>query len=61
MSHCLAYSENRKGEHPKRHLSSFSGILQADGYAGFIISMKADGSSKPRAGRMCGASSMTSR
>jgi transposase len=31
----FAYSEYRKGEHPKQHLSSFSGILQADGYAGF--------------------------
>jgi transposase len=31
----FTYSEDRKGEHPKRHLSKFSGILQADGYAGF--------------------------
>jgi transposase len=31
----FAYSEDRKGEHPKQHLSSFSGILEADGYAGF--------------------------
>jgi hypothetical protein len=31
----FAYSEDRKGEHPKQHLSGFSGILQADGYAGF--------------------------
>jgi hypothetical protein len=31
----FAYSEDRKGEHPKQHLSSFSGIMQADGYAGF--------------------------
>ena len=31
----FAYSEDRKGEHPKQHLSSFSGMLQADGYAGF--------------------------
>jgi transposase len=31
----FSYSEDRKGEHPKQHLSSFSGILQADGYAGF--------------------------
>ncbi len=31
----FAYSQDRKGEHPKQHLSSFSGILQADGYAGF--------------------------
>jgi transposase len=35
MSHCFAYSEDRRGEHPKQHLSSFSGIMQADGYAGF--------------------------
>jgi len=31
----FTYSEDRKGEHPKQHLSDFSGILQADGYAGF--------------------------
>src|ERR1700685_2953224 len=31
----FCYSADRKGEHPKQHLSSFSGTLQADGYAGF--------------------------
>ena len=31
----FAYSEDRKGEHPRKHLSNFTGILQADGYAGF--------------------------
>src|ERR1700761_1184204 len=31
----FTYSEDRKGEHPKQHLSPFSGVLQADGYAGF--------------------------
>ena len=31
----FAYSPDRKGEHPRRHLQSFRGILQADGYAGF--------------------------
>lgn len=31
----FAYTEDRKGEHPRQHLSKFSGILQADGYAGF--------------------------
>ena len=31
----FAYSQDRKGEHPRQHLSQFSGILQADGYAGF--------------------------
>jgi transposase len=29
------YSPDRRGEHPQSHLKSFSGILQADGYAGF--------------------------
>jgi transposase len=31
----FAYTPDRKGEHPKAHLSNFSGTLQADGYAGF--------------------------
>src|SRR3954454_18809316 len=31
----LFYSPDRKGEHPERHLAGFSGILQADAYAGF--------------------------
>ncbi len=29
------YTPDRRGEHPQRHLKDFSGILQADGYAGF--------------------------
>jgi transposase len=29
------YTEDRKGEHPKQHLNSFTGVLQADAYAGF--------------------------
>ena len=29
------YSPDRKGERPRGHLASFSGILQADAYAGF--------------------------
>jgi transposase len=31
----FAYSPDRKGEHPRQHLSNFHGILQADAYAGF--------------------------
>lgn len=31
----FAYSPDRKGEHPQKHLMSFRGTLQADGYAGF--------------------------
>jgi transposase len=29
------YSPDRKGEHPQSHLRGFSGVLHADGYAGF--------------------------
>jgi transposase len=29
------YSRDRGGEHPRRHLVSYAGILQADAYAGF--------------------------
>jgi hypothetical protein len=29
------YSADREGAHPSRHLASFSGILQADAYAGY--------------------------
>jgi transposase len=31
----FAYSPNRKGEHPQRHLKDFRGTLQADAFAGF--------------------------
>jgi len=31
----FAYSPNRRGEHPQRHLAKFQGILQADAFAGF--------------------------
>ena len=31
----FCYSPDRKGEHPSAHLRSFSGVLHADGYAGF--------------------------
>lgn len=29
------YSRDRAGEHPRRHLASYSGILQADAYSGY--------------------------
>jgi transposase len=30
----MEYSPNRKGEHPRRHLRDFSGVVQSDAYAG---------------------------
>ena len=29
------YTPDRKGEHPRKHLADFAGVLHADGYAGF--------------------------
>ena len=29
------YSRDRAGEHPQRHLASYSGIFQADAYGGY--------------------------
>jgi hypothetical protein len=40
------YSRNRGGEHPRRHLASWAGILQADAYAGF--GELYDGGRRPR-------------
>jgi transposase len=31
----MQYTPDRKGEHPRRHLQPFTGVLQADAYAGF--------------------------
>lgn len=31
----FAYTPDRSGKHPNRHLAAFKGTLQADGYAGF--------------------------
>jgi len=31
----FAYSPDRKGQHPRRHLASYQGAVHADGYAGF--------------------------
>jgi transposase len=32
---CTFFSPDRKGLHPGQHLATFSGVLHADGYAGF--------------------------
>jgi hypothetical protein len=32
---CSSIPANRDGEHPRRHLAGYAGILQADAYSGF--------------------------
>ena len=32
----FSYSPDRKGEHPQRHLAKFTGVLQADAFAGYV-------------------------
>jgi transposase len=41
------YSPDRKGEHPRRHLTRFRGFLHADGYAGFGPLYQSSGDGKP--------------
>jgi len=58
------YTPDRKGERCREHLCSFSGHLHADGYAGFAelyesAAGKPATSPRSRAGRTCGASSLT--
>jgi transposase len=40
------YSEDRKGEHLAGHLKDFKGLLQTEGYAGFIRVARTDGAVK---------------
>jgi hypothetical protein len=39
------YSRNHKGEHPRAHLTGYSGILRVDGFAGFNELFRDGGSS----------------
>lgn len=52
-------SPDRKGEWPLAHLAAFSGVLQADGYAGFNGLYEGAASWRRRAGRTRGANSST--
>ncbi len=49
------YSRDRRGEHPERHLAGWSGILQADAYAGFGGLYEADRSPGPVTEALCWA------
>ena len=53
------YSPDRKGERPRAHLANFTGVLQADAYAGFD-QLYGEKIKESPAGRTCGASSTTS-
>ena len=57
----FASPPDRKGEHPKAHLSSFTGTLQAMLAQASSRSTKQDGFKKQPAGRMCAESSTISR
>jgi transposase len=49
------YSRDRTGEHPEHHLAGYTGILQADAYAGFIRLYAADRSGGPITEASCWA------
>jgi len=43
----FCYSRNRSGEHPRRHLARWAGILEADAYTGFGELYEAQRSPRP--------------
>jgi transposase len=49
------YSADRAGVHPERHLAGYTGILQADAYAGFNMVYKADRAAGPITEAACWA------
>jgi transposase len=49
------YSRDRRGEHPRDHLSRYSGILQADAYAGYNELFKPGRSPGPVTRALCWA------
>ena len=49
------YSRDRSGAHPEKHLSGFSGILQADAYAGYNRLFKPERSPCPVTEALCWA------
>lgn len=49
------YSRDRRGEHPERHLSTYTGILQADAYAGYNALLKPERAPAPLTRALCWA------
>jgi transposase len=42
----FAYTPDRRGEHPQRHLANFTGVLQADAFAGGSVAIRMTGQEK---------------
>src|SRR5918999_6372525 len=49
------FSRDRRGEHPKRHLERWDGVLQADAYAGFGALYAGDRPPRPVTEALCWA------
>jgi len=49
------YARDRSGEHPEQHLAGFTGILQADAYAGYNRLYQPDRSAGPVTAALCWA------
>jgi transposase len=54
------YSADRKGEHPRTHLKAFTGVIHADGYAGFNELFAGNRITEAACWAHSGASSLTS-
>ena len=49
------YSRDRRGEHPQAHLAGYTGIIQADAYAGYNALLKPDRVPAPLKRALCWA------
>jgi transposase len=49
------YSRDRRGEHPERHLSTYTGIIQADAYAGYNALFRPERTPAPLTRALCWA------
>ena len=49
------YSRDRRGEHPERHLAHYTGIMQADAYAGYNALLKPERTPAPLTRALCWA------
>ena len=49
------YSRDRRGEHPERHLANYTGIMQADAYAGYNALFKPGRNPTPLTRALCWA------
>ena len=50
---CSTPQRDRRGEHPERHLTNWSGVLQADAFGGYARTLSARSGNRARSSKRC--------